>query len=214
MYPLGRQFEVDYTKAKSDKKAIVQGNNYRISVITERVVRLEFSVNGQFNDRPTQLIRRRNVGLPDFSVRQDANIVEISTKYFSLSYIKGQPFFGTKVDPMKNLKITLLAHERDRAKDWYVGHPEARNMYGNMVGVDVQVPPTMQKGLYSLDGFASIDEFFAEDHRRSFSRRKGDFHGDTNRRARAVDAERDIHFLFLAERRQRLPLRHLVLRFS
>ena len=162
MYPLGRQFEVDYTKAKSDKKAIVQGTNYRISVITERVIRLEFSTIGQFNDRPTQLIRKRNVGLPDFSVRQDANIVEISTKYFSLSYIKGQPFFGTSVDPMRNLKITLLAHERDRQKDWYVGHPEARNMYGNMVGVDVTIPQNLQKGLFSLDGFASIDDSFGK----------------------------------------------------
>ena len=34
MYPLGKQFEVDSTKAKSDKKSIVIGNNYRISVIT------------------------------------------------------------------------------------------------------------------------------------------------------------------------------------
>ena len=33
MYPLGKQFEVDYTKATSDKKAVVQGNNYRISII-------------------------------------------------------------------------------------------------------------------------------------------------------------------------------------
>ena len=90
MYPLGKQFEVDYSKAQSDKKVIVQGENYRISVITERVVRLEFSPNGQFNDRPTQLIRKRNVGLPDFSVRQDANFVEVTTKYFSLNYIKGQ----------------------------------------------------------------------------------------------------------------------------
>ena len=63
MYPLGKQFEVDYTKAKSDGKAIILGNNYRISVITERVVRLEYSPNGQFNDRPTQLIKKRNVGL-------------------------------------------------------------------------------------------------------------------------------------------------------
>ena len=158
MYPLGKQFEVDYTKAKSDKKLVVQGANYRISVITERVVRLEFSPNGQFNDRPTQLIRKRNVGLPDFSIRQDANILELTTKYFSLTYIKGQPFYGTKVDPMKNLKITLLSRERDRSKDWYFGHPEVRNMYGNMVGVDVNVPPALQKGLYSLDGFVSLDD--------------------------------------------------------
>ena len=162
MYPLGKQFEVDYTKAVSDKKAVVQGTNYRITVVTERVVRLEFSPNGQFNDRPTQLIKKRNVGLPDFSVRQDSTIAEITTKYFSLSYIKGQPFVGTKVDPMRNLKITLLSRERDRNKDWYVGHPEARNMLGNMVSIDVDTPPILQKGLYSLDGFVSIDDSYSK----------------------------------------------------
>ena len=162
MYPLGKQFEVDYTKAKSDEKTIIKGNNYRISVITERVVRLEFSPSGQFNDRPTQLIKKRNIGIADFSVRQDDSILEITTKYFSLTYAKGQPFTGTMVDPMKNLKITLLSRERDRNKDWYVGHPEARNMLGNMVSVDVLIPTNLQKGLYSLDGFASIDESFSK----------------------------------------------------
>ena len=39
MYPLGRQFEVDYTRSKSDDKTFVKGNNFRITVITERVVR-------------------------------------------------------------------------------------------------------------------------------------------------------------------------------
>ncbi len=162
MYPLGKQFEVDYSKSASDKKVVVQGDNYRFSIITERVVRLEFSPSGQFNDKPTQLIKNRQVGLPDFSVRQDANVVEITTKYFSLNYIKGQPFIGTRVDPMKNLKITLLSRDRDRSKDWYVGHPEARNMLGNMISVDVDTPIIMQKGLYSLDGFVSIDDSFSK----------------------------------------------------
>lgn len=158
MYPIGKQFEMDYSKAVCDKKAIVQGANYRISVISERVIRLEYSANGQFMDRPTQLIKKRNIGIPDFFVRQDTNIVEISTKYFALSYIKGQPFVGSKVDPMKNLKITLLSKERDRCKDWYVGFPEVRNMKGNMVSVDVNIPDNLQKGLYALDGFVSFDD--------------------------------------------------------
>ena len=88
MYPLGEQFAVDYTKAKCDGKAVVQGNNYRFSILTERVIRLEFSPSGQFNDKPTQIIRRRKLGLPDFSVSQDANILQIDTKYFTLFYIK------------------------------------------------------------------------------------------------------------------------------
>ena len=158
MYPLGKQFEVDYTKAKCDKKAVVQGSNYRFSVISERIIRIEFSPDGKFLDKPTQLVKKRNIGLADFSVRQDASFLEISTKYFTLSYIKGQSFYGTKIDPMKNLKISLLAKERDRCKDWYVGHPEARNLMGNMIGVDVDIPSNLKKGLYSIDGFVSIDD--------------------------------------------------------
>ncbi len=160
MYPLGKQFEFDATKAKSDNKAVIQGSNYRISVITERIVRLEYSPSGSFVDLPTQLVRKRNLGLPNFSVQQDANLLQITTKYFVLLYAKGQPFIGNKVDPMKNLKITLNSRERDRQKSWYYGHPEVRNMNGNMIGVDVPIPKELQRGLYSLDGFASIDDSF------------------------------------------------------
>ena len=90
MYPLGKQFEVDNAKARSEEKSIIPGKKYRISVITDRVVRIEYSANGQFVDRPTQLIKKRNLGVPDFSVRQDQNILEIATKYFVLNYIKEQ----------------------------------------------------------------------------------------------------------------------------
>ncbi len=162
MYPLGKQFEVDYAKAKSDQRTVIQGSKYRISVISERVLRLEYSESGQFLDKPTQLIKKRNIGIPDFAVRQDANILEVTTKYFALNYIKEQPFVGTKVDPLKNLKITLLSKDRDRNKDWYVGHPESRNMLGNMVAVDVDVPKNFQKGLYSLDGFSSLDDSYGK----------------------------------------------------
>jgi alpha-glucosidase (family GH31 glycosyl hydrolase) len=158
MYPLGNQFKVDYTKARSDDKAVVKGSNFRISVITERVVRLEFSPSGQFIDRPTQLVSKRNLGLAEFNVRQDTNIVEINSRYFALTYIKRTPFAGNPAQPTKNLKITLNSREPDRVKDWYYGHPEIRNMGGNIVGVDMPLDRTYTKGLYSLDGFASIDD--------------------------------------------------------
>ena len=158
MYPLGRQFEVDYTRAKSDDKTFVKGNNFRITVITERVVRLEYSPGGYFVDRPTQRIMRRNLGYPEYQVKQDTQFVEITTKYFHLNYVKKQPFAGTKLNPMKNLKISLLSHERDRNKDWYYGHVEAKNMNGNFISMDVDVDKILQRGLYSLDGFVSIDD--------------------------------------------------------
>ena len=158
MYPLGKQFQVNYENAKAEQKAIYKGTNYRITVITERVVRLEYSPDGNFVDAPTQLIKTRNLGYPEFRVNQDANYMEIVTKYFKLSYFKRQPFEGTKIDPMKNLKITLLSPEKDRQRTWYYLHPEARNMNGNMVGIDVPISKTLTKGLYSLEGFCSIDD--------------------------------------------------------
>ena len=75
MYPLGKQFEINYKNAQAESKAIYKGTNYRISIITERVVRLEFSPEGKFVDEPTQLIQKRNLGYPEFRVNQDLNFI-------------------------------------------------------------------------------------------------------------------------------------------
>ena len=149
MYPLGKQFEIDYKNTQAESKAIYKGTNYRISIITERVVRLEFSPEGKFVDEPTQLIQKRNLGYPEFRVNQDPNFIEITTKYFQLTYMKRQPFSGTKIDPMKNLKITLMSREKDRQRTWYYNHPEARNMNGNMVSIDIPGNKILKIGLYS-----------------------------------------------------------------
>ena len=63
MYPIGKQFEVDYTRVKCNDKASFKGKFYRISVLSDRVVRLEYSPSGQFVDRPTQLVLRRDIAL-------------------------------------------------------------------------------------------------------------------------------------------------------
>ena len=158
MYPLGKQFKINQKDGIAEQKAIYKGPNYRITIITERVVRLEYSPSGKFVDKPTQLIQKRNLGYPNFRVNQDPNVIEITTKYFRLTYMKRQPFEGSKVNPTKNLKITLMAPETERQRDWYFNHPEARNMNGNMVSVDVPCDKSLKRGLYSLEGFASIND--------------------------------------------------------
>ena len=79
MYPLGDQFLVDYRRAKSDPKNCVTGKNYRISIITDRVVRLEYSPSGVFVDMPSQLVLNRNLGIPVYTIRQDPNMLQITT---------------------------------------------------------------------------------------------------------------------------------------
>ena len=106
MYPLGKQFEIDVSKAKSDDKCIYKGKHYRITILSERLVRLEYSPSGAFVDAPSQFALNRSFTFPEYQTKQDAKFLEITTKYFKLTYVKEAPFTGTKVDPMKNLKIT------------------------------------------------------------------------------------------------------------
>ena len=41
---------------------VIEGENYRISVLTESLVRLEYSENGVFEDGQTQVVQDRDFG--------------------------------------------------------------------------------------------------------------------------------------------------------
>ena len=86
MYKLGEQFEVSYEHAKANPKNVIVGQKYRITVMTERLVRLEYNENGIFEDRPTQLVWNRDLGAVNFKIKQDSKYLEITTKYFCLTY--------------------------------------------------------------------------------------------------------------------------------
>lgn len=155
MYKLGDQFVIDYEQAKSKEKAIFKGKTYRITVLTERLVRLEYHPDGIFEDRPTQLVQFRNFEVPNIGVRQDKNYIEITTKYFKLEYAKEKSFKSSLLNAGGNLKVTLLNTD----KFWYYNHPEVRNYYGTNISLDDVVNSVkLKKGLYSADGFASIDD--------------------------------------------------------
>ena len=155
MYNLGEYFKIDCTKAKANPKAIIQGVKYRITVLTERLVRLEYNPNSLFEDLPTQIVWNRSFNVPNFQVKNDTKYLEITTKYFKLIYNKEKPFQGSKINPTSNLSIQLLNTDRI----WYYGHPEIRNLGApNLNLTDLKGNMKLGKGLYSLDGFTSIDD--------------------------------------------------------
>lgn len=152
MYDLGKQFQFNMNDAISNGGAVVQGRCYRITVLTERLLRLEYNPDGVFYDAPSQLALFRKFGVPSFELKQDDKFVVIKTKYFQLEYLKEKPFDAGKMMPMNHLKVTLL--ETD--KIWYYQHPEVRNYGGIFTSFDGV--RSNFKGLYSLDGFASLDD--------------------------------------------------------
>ena len=152
MYNLGKQFALDKKRAIANKKNIIQGDNYRFTVLTERLIRLEYSDNGIFIDDPTELVLYRDLKTPEFHVSEDSNFLTITTKYFKLTYIKGRSFLGGKANPAANLKVELLNTDRF----WYYGHPEVRNF--GIPNSSLAEGGLKGKGLYSAEGMASIDD--------------------------------------------------------
>ncbi len=131
---------------------VFQGKYYRITVLTERLVRLEYSTNGIFEDRLTEFVVNRNFEIPQFEVEENGKLLKITTKYFILTYKKDMPFLGNKINPSTNLKVELVSQD----KTWYYGHPEIRNYGGIKPSFNSGVKTI--KGLYSIDGFASFDD--------------------------------------------------------
>ena len=145
-------FSFDLSKAVANNESIIKGNNYRITVITEGLIRLEYSNSGSFEDYPTERIWYRNFNKPNFTTEDKDGYLRVTTKYFELLYKKETPFSGGKLNPTKNLKIMLKNTDRV----WYYGHPEIRNYnteayYNNKASSKI-------KSLLSLDGFSTIDD--------------------------------------------------------
>lgn len=145
----------DYNLATSNPDAIIKGEKYRITILSDILVRLEWSDTGTFEDRPTELVEFRHFPVPRFIKKEDNNFVSISTKYFKLDYHKNSPFIGTKLSPDQYLKITLVGTDHI----WSFGAAEARNFKGSGISLDnSEGNVNYTKGLYSTDGFVSLDD--------------------------------------------------------
>ena len=185
MQVMKEHFKADYTSVMSQPQCVFKGEKYRISILSDVLVRLEYSDIGYFEDRPTELVSCRNFPIPQMKVDQNDKILDITTKYFNLRYVKESAFNGNKYSPDSNLRIKLINADN---KEWYYTHPEARNYGGIVRGLDKTRDPFHdnvdvkdvkhvkqkiqdffynEKGLYSTDGFVSLDDsksnFIAED---------------------------------------------------
>lgn len=155
MYNFGDSFHVNLQELKAKPEAVVQGKKYRMTILTERLIRLEYSPTSVFNDLKTELVSFRNFDVPRFSKKEDEQFLEIETKYFKLSYTKEEDFRGTRLNPSKSLRIEV----KDTPAIWYYGHPEAKNYFGSNISTEVKKNEEKEnRGLFSLDGMVSLED--------------------------------------------------------
>lgn len=132
-----------------DIKSIVKGRTYRFTVLTPRLIRIEYNKDGIFEDRATSLVVNRKFTNCNFNVNFDELSLTITTEYFTLKYIKEGEINS------KNIKVSVNGTD----KEWVPGHQDFRNF--GTIGYsldDLNSKYKFDKGLYSLDGFCVIDD--------------------------------------------------------
>ena len=70
---------------------VIEGENYRISVLTESLVRLEYSEDGVFEDGQTQVVQNRDFGPVACEVIETEEVLDLHTEHLHLHFEKG-PF--------------------------------------------------------------------------------------------------------------------------
>lgn len=154
MYDLGGHFRVDVTKSKTPSTCVFRGSKYRISILSDSLIRFEYNDLGKFNDYPTLFASNRSFSQPKLSVIEDNEILEIKNEKFTIEYHKEKSYLGSAMAPDANLRVTV----NESGKSWYFNHPEVRNLKGTAYSLDGVSSTTLGKGLFSLDGFSSIDD--------------------------------------------------------
>lgn len=152
MYSLGEHFKTNKENLKANDASILSGPKYRITVLTDRLIRLEYQENGRFVDDQTMLVKNRNFPVIKFQKIETEVSLEIKTNYFHLVYEKSKPFISG--DP--NVYYLTVKGESDTI--WYPGHSETNNYLGSNGDLLDKEEKELSKGLYSLDGFSSIDD--------------------------------------------------------
>lgn len=142
----------DINMAVAKEKNIVKGKHYRFTVLTDRMIRMEYNVKEDFRDCMTQAVVNRAFPLVDFQIIDTEDQLEIITKCLHLIYNK-KPFCCSGLYIyMKNNPFTHNA-------TWYYGDECEANLKGTvrtLDNVDGAVP--LEAGLLSNDGFSVLDD--------------------------------------------------------
>lgn len=132
------------------KESIIQGENYRITVLTESLLRLEYSRDGSFEDRATQTVLNRDFPVPVFKVSETEGELKIFTSALELTYNK-QEF-------APNGLFIKVTGGKSNETNWHYKDP-VKDLGGTartLDEADGAIP--LESGVVSRNGFTIVDD--------------------------------------------------------
>ena len=134
------------TAPEAHAENTLTAGNCRITLLTQKLVRLEYSVVGIFEDRATQKVLNRDFPPVDFTVSDSGSALTVETAALKITWDK-QPFSPQGL--MVETKGFGLWHYGDRPG----------NLKGTRRTLDgINGPCALEDGLLSRDGYAVLDD--------------------------------------------------------
>ncbi len=174
--------------------------NVRISVIEPRLIRIEWSGDREFDDRPTQNIRSRNMGSCRFSTRRNNDELSIDTGMLQIFYHNDGKSLSAD-----NLKICFRMDGKDVC--WKYGTSDPLNLKGTAAELDmvdgdvkldlmawVQRERKVSGKLEIEDGLLSRSGWSVFDDSRTAALVEHPFSGEWFEKRSAEKARQDIYF--------------------
>lgn len=128
---------------------VVEGEGYRIIVLTESLIRLEYNTDNIFEDRATQMVINRDFPKVKFEIKDSKDEIIIYTEYLELHYNK-QPFSPN------GLFITV---RRDSISGTWYYNDITTDLKGTARTLDkADGAVDLDAGLLSQKGFSVIDD--------------------------------------------------------
>ena len=151
MSQLPPQFTVR-TSPQAPAASVVKGTAVRFTVLTEKLVRCEYSPTGLFEDRATQTVWNRDLPTPDFQVVQDGERTQIITRHFRLDH-RGGAFTP------QSLSVQQL--EGSYHSVWRPGE-DPHSKFGELLAMPSQLGGTART-LDAVDGATEVEPGLANE---------------------------------------------------
>ncbi len=133
----------------ANPESIVHGDKYRFTILTDRLIRMEYSTIGQFEDRASQTFWFRNQPKVEYRVSNEGTYLLIETECLKLKYLKEKKFSP----------FTLSIRLKQMNKTWFYGQHDFKNLRGTARTLDGAIGPIpLEKGLMSRNGFSVYDD--------------------------------------------------------
>ncbi|MDR0922620.1 MAG: alpha-xylosidase [Lactobacillales bacterium] len=134
-----------------EKTQVIKGKDYRFTVLTDSLIRMEYEKNGNFIDEKTQIIQNRQFSSTNFDLLEDEMGIQIITSQLHLYYKYGE--FSPS-----SLFVEMKANLSDYNNRWTYGD-EIETLKGTTQTLDgIDGKTELEDGIISRGGFSILDD--------------------------------------------------------